>query len=54
MAGPWFTVMKGGSDWKLLENIRLTNGEHAVRARVEYRVEFDEPNPDADSVVVEH
>lgn len=46
--------MKSGDDWKFLEDIRLTDGEHVVRAKVEYRVELDAPNPDAHSVVVEH
>jgi len=54
VAGPWFTVMKSGDDWKFLEDIRLTDGEHQVRARVEYRVELDEPNPDADKIQIEH
>lgn len=50
VAGPWFTVMKSGDDWKFLETIRLTDGATNMRARVEYRVELAEPDPAPDSL----
>jgi hypothetical protein len=45
VAGPWFTVMKSGDDWKFLERIWLTDGEQSRHANVEYRVELAEPDP---------
>ena len=55
MGGPWFAVRKSGDDWVTLDEMWLTNGETSVRAKVEYRVRFDAPNPNPDNTnPVEH
>ena len=40
MAGPWFTVLENGADWKTLETIYISNGQGHDRAKVEMRVEL--------------
>ncbi len=48
MGGPWFTVHKHNGDWKLVDNIWISNGEAGCKARVELRVKLAEPEPTHD------
>lgn len=43
MAGPWFTVHEIGGNWKTLDVIWISNGGESCKARVEARVELEEP-----------
>jgi len=42
--------MKSGDDWKFLEDIWLTDGTNSIQARVDYKVEFAEPEPAASEI----
>lgn len=46
MAGPWFTVQKSNSDWKLMDTIWLSNAGKNDKARVELRVVLEEIDHD--------
>jgi translation elongation factor P/translation initiation factor 5A len=37
VAGPWFTVLRNGDDWKLVETIWVSDGRQAMKARVEMK-----------------
>ena len=41
MAGPWFTVHRGGDDWQRVDTIWLSNGLRTDKARVEFRMELE-------------
>lgn len=43
MAGPWFTVQKSGSGWKQVDTIWISNVGKNAKARVEIKVELEEP-----------
>lgn len=43
MAGPWFTVHESGAGWKVKDRIWISNGQEALKARVEGRVTLEPP-----------
>ena len=42
MAGPWFTVLESGADWREVGRIWVANGETHEAVRVELRVTLEE------------
>ena len=44
VAGPWFMVQESGSNWQTIDNIWISNGAKNSRARVDFRIEFEEVN----------
>ena len=46
MAGPWFTVLKSGSDWQQLESIWISNGSDHEKVTVEIRVQLEDRDDD--------
>ncbi|MGE0434905.1 MAG: hypothetical protein AB7K09_10975 [Planctomycetota bacterium] len=45
MGGPWFSVHENNGDWKLVDNIWISNGENDCKARVELHVKLGEMEP---------
>jgi hypothetical protein len=43
VAGPWFTVQKSGGDWKQLDEIWLNIDGKNIKARVECKMQFNDP-----------
>ncbi|MEX2186129.1 MAG: hypothetical protein WD875_05010 [Pirellulales bacterium] len=50
MAGPWFAVQSSG-EWREVDRIWISNGQHSQTARAEIRVELEEPNHDTFSLI---
>lgn len=40
MAGPWFTVLEDGADWKTLDTILLSTGTGHISARVQCKLKL--------------
>ena len=40
-AGPWFTVMKSGDDWQVLDHITISDGKTQSAVRVELKMKLE-------------
>ena len=38
MAGPWFTILESGEDWKEISKIWISNGQDDCKGRIEARI----------------
>jgi hypothetical protein len=38
VAGPWFTILENGEDWKEISKIWISNGQDDCKGRIEVRI----------------
>ena len=38
MAGPWFTILESGDEWKEISQIWISNGHDDCKGRIEVRI----------------
>jgi hypothetical protein len=41
VAGPWFTVVKSGDNWQVLDHITLSDGAKQSAVRVEIKMSLE-------------
>lgn len=40
-AGPWFTVAKSGEDWRVIDQIMVSDGDHQSSVTVEIKMSLE-------------